>query len=134
MNITRFIESLDRHKETKESNTRLKTAMDGAMHHSDAWVTTMNMPISSRFVVHYHHRDPNVMLLSMYGNPGIETIELDNEDLEYLYNKYYPKVEEELREKNRKEVESLESKVEASKKELERALDKLNAKKVELNK
>lgn len=133
MNITKFVESLDIHRETKESNAKLKAAMNGGIF-DGTWVNRMEMPISSRFVVHYHHRDSNVMMLNIYGDPGVETIVLDNEDLQYLYNKYYPKVEEELREKNRKEVESLESKVEASKKELEKALDKLNAKKVELNK
>lgn len=133
MNITKFVESLDIHRETKESNAKLKAAMDGAID-SRVFDGHLNMPISSRFVVHYHNRDPNIMLLSMYGNPGIETIVLDNEDLEYLHNKYYPKVEEELREKNRKEIESLESKVETSKKELEKALDKLIARKAELNK
>ncbi len=53
-----------------------------------------------------------------YGNTDIRTIELDKEDLNYLYNKYYPKYkeevikrDEELKLQKEKEIKLLEDKL-----------------------
>lgn len=127
MSVVKFVESLERHKETKEYNTFLE-----AYAQDDIQSLGRTFPTISKFAVHYHYRDPNVMLLGMQPHAGIETIVLDEEDLTYLYDKYYPRVEEEIREKARKEIESLESKVEAAEKSLEEALARFNAKKEEL--
>jgi hypothetical protein len=123
-----IIDFIKAYEQTLKDNEENKLIVEGNKGSSAGSLSDLFDGTISNVFRLYHTRNINdgmYRVIGGYEYRGHLTLQLDMEDLEYLYNKYYPKVEEELKEEAEKEVKALKEKEANIRKDLEDTLKKI---------